>query len=234
MDSDKDSSDGSLGYAGLHLHAIACRPYLVQLSIAIGFFDEFGACLLGDFVLDHVLVHHSIVKLVGIPLCYIVVYLALFRLDHIGTVRVDNIGDSVIIFADFSLLHLFVEMGLGLPSICLLVHQTTRRRFVLSIIASIIELTHDLVKRVHTEIVTGFVRNGARFLSEKSVELSLNSSDFCFIFFVSEHVGGIRSTSNPELIQRTLVTLTWRRRVFFSNIYICSSHLFLNILGNLG
>ena len=206
----------------------------MQLSIAIGFFDEFGACLLGDFVLDHVLVHHSIVKLVGIPLCYIVVYLAFFRLDHIGTVRVDNIGDSVIIFADFSLLHLFVEMGLGLPSICLLVHQTTRRRFVLSIIASIIELTHDLVKRVHTEIVTGFDRNGARFLSEKSVELSLNSSDFCFIFFVSEHVGGIRSTSNPELIQRTLVTLTWRRRVFFINIYICSSHLFLNILGNLG
>ena len=73
----------------------------MQLSIAIGFFDEFGACLLGDFVLDHVLVHHSIVKLVGIPLCYIVVYLALFRLDHIGTVRVDNIVDSAVIFADF-------------------------------------------------------------------------------------------------------------------------------------
>ena len=61
--------------------------------------DDLRANLFLDLVLHHILVHDAIVELGGVLECVVIINLALFRLDQVSLLWINNVGDRVVLLA---------------------------------------------------------------------------------------------------------------------------------------
>ena len=115
-------------------------------------------------MLHNILVHHLVIELERALLCQIIIDLTLFRLDNVGTLGVDGVGQRVLIKINISSALLLEQMVLVLPAGFLLIHESASWRFVL-LHARVVEVAHDFVELIHVEVVTHTAnRRAGRFL----------------------------------------------------------------------
>ena len=146
-------------------------------------------------MLQHILVHHRVVEFERALLGYVVVDLALLRLDHKCSFRIDTVGQRVVLEVDVARPLLLKEVVLVLPAGLLVVHEAAC--WALMLISSAVELAHHLIERVIVgRWTTRFTNRGSFALIEKSVELCLNARHFIIKGLVLELVGALLGSGN--------------------------------------
>ena len=93
MDGDEDASNGALCKSRGHLEAFDLPLHLGHTAFLRGASDNFCALSFLDFVLHDVLIHDAVVELIWIFQSVVVVYLAVFRLNHVSLRWIDYICD---------------------------------------------------------------------------------------------------------------------------------------------
>jgi len=106
---------------------------------------------LSGTVLADILVHDVVVEFERVFEGHVVVDLTALWLDHVSLLRTSHVGQGVGLGGHLA--HLLLKESLVVPGCILLLDEALSRRCVLPEVG-LVELTHDLVELVHTQIVS--------------------------------------------------------------------------------